>query len=162
MPACTSKDGGGGAVVMPEPSFDVAARNVARWRDGAYLGRWSHWNKGHVVLRVPRAAVPPPGFDLMPDGTMGCEVSPFDLDSWYDLNWFFTWRDKRFHAFRLTNGVVSGTLVDADQPFATANGLEIRDRAWYVGSFPLAQVVDLHEERDDRLAALRGGHSAPD
>jgi hypothetical protein len=135
---------------------DVGKRTVALWQGREYFAAWHDVAAATVILRARQGTEPSEELGYLSDGSIGKVVPVAGLAEWYDIEWFFTWRGKRFSAGAIDGDTISGTMVDAtSQRFALENGLTIIDRAWYVGTFPLDEVENLHEERFDRLADWR-------
>ncbi|BFU48049.1 hypothetical protein [Krasilnikovia sp. MM14-A1004] len=81
----------------------------------------------------------------------GTPIDISDLDAWYRPRWTFTWRGKEFYALSRRGDMVEGVLYGQD-PWAAANGVDVIERGVAQGAFPLSEVEDLHETREDLLA----------
>ncbi|GAB1688336.1 hypothetical protein [Krasilnikovia sp. M28-CT-15] len=85
-------------------------------------------------------------------GGYGIPIDPLDLEAWYSTTWYFSWRGEPFRASARSEDEIAGTFIGMDDDWAKANGLEFLDHCWIVGKFPIAEVENLHEERQDLLA----------
>lgn len=153
---------------MEPPAIpDVNSSTFAEWQGRTYIGRTSFNNPDRVSLYLlpretqhllPGEAQPdiPPSKNLRP-GVID-EVDVTDLESWYSVKWYCTWRGREFVILSSDGDKLLGELRGADDRWARENGLNVLDRAWVQGTFRVDEVEDLHEKRTDLLAQWKERH----
>ena len=127
----------------------------AVWEGRLYEAYNNPDNFKTVVLHaLPDDPEPPPHEDLAP-GRAGVVVEPDALEEWYRVRWLFTWRGEDFLVVKYADGVIDGAMQALDLVWARANGLDVYGREAVFGTFPVADIEDLREERVDILASFR-------
>ena len=141
--------------VIPGANFCT----FAEWRGRTYIGNTSFNDPDRVSLyALPGEAQPgsPPSKNLRP-GVIE-EVDVTDLEAWYSVKWYCTWRGREFVVLRSDGSKLLAELLGADDRWARENGLNVLDPAWVQGTFRVDEVEDLHEERTDLLAQWKKRH----
>ncbi|MFD0562287.1 hypothetical protein ACFQ2M_09860 [Kitasatospora saccharophila] len=88
---------------------------------------------------------------LAADGSvLGYPLPPERLDAWYAVHWTFHWRGEPFECTDRVDTTVSGNYLGDDREFARQH-LKRRVTG-YRGAFPLAEVTEPEEHREDLLA----------
>ncbi|RKE18353.1 hypothetical protein [Streptomyces sp. TLI_171] len=127
---------------------EVAAFRGVRYPARAAAGRWPA-----VDLLPSPGFAPPEGVapHLAADGSIaGYPVPPEQLEAWYAVRWTFRWRGELFECTDRTGTTMSGDYLGDDLEFARAH---LKRRIiGYRGAFPLDEVTDPTEHREDLLA----------
>ena len=105
-----------------------------------------------VDVPIPEGLQPDPD-----DPDRVFHVSPDQLDEWYESRWTFQWRDQPFEAIGSGAGYISGWYVGRELHLISEH-LQRVDRDGWLGRFPLDEVTDLTEHREDRLAKWKEKH----
>ncbi|HYZ09536.1 MAG TPA: hypothetical protein VE709_13335 [Pseudonocardiaceae bacterium] len=144
--------------MQPPAIPDVNSSTFVEWRGRTYIGNTSFNDPDRVSLYALPGEVQPdrPPKDLRP-GVLG-EVDVTDLEAWYSVKWYCTWRGREFVVLSSDGSKLLGELLGADDRWARENGLNVLDRAWVQGTFRVDEVEDLHEERTDLLARWKRRH----
>ncbi|WAL71075.1 hypothetical protein OU787_05955 [Kitasatospora sp. YST-16] len=113
----------------------------------AAAGRWP------CVELLPAPGTPAPegvAPRLAADGSVaGYPLPPELLDAWYTAHWTFRWRGEPFECTDRVGDTVSGSYLGSDREFA-AQHLKRRITG-HRGTFPLAEVTEPEEHREDLL-----------
>ena len=97
---------------------------------------------------------------LQPDpaqSTRAFTVSPEQLEALYRAHWTFQWRGQPFQAIGSGDGYISGWYVGRELHLISEH-LHRVDRDGWLGRFPLDEVTDLTEHREDLLAKWKEEH----
>lgn len=109
---------------------------------------------GRITLIRERGDEPTPeGLEPYPQDTPGrTYFAPLDrVEQWYSSTWTFRWKNESFSVIGVRDGVVSGYYTGGNGAFAEQY-LRRTGPIDYQGQFPLSEITDLTEQRDDLLA----------
>lgn len=84
-------------------------------------------------------------------------VAPDQVEQWYSVRWTFNWRGEPFDAIGSSAGRIGGWYT-GKQLWLIADHLRQEDASSWTGEFPLAEITDLTEHREDLLARWRERH----
>ena len=73
------------------------------------------------------------------------------LEAWYHVKWTFHWRGQLFEAIGSNEAEITGWFAGDDLGLVLDHLRQIEAGA-YQGTFPIDEITDLTEQRDDLLA----------
>lgn len=79
-------------------------------------------------------------------------VHPDQLDAWYTTTSRFRWKGASFATMGIKAGRATGRFLGADGPFPELRDLEQVELTVFIGTFPVDEITDLTEHREDLLA----------
>ncbi|SEM13370.1 hypothetical protein [Streptacidiphilus jiangxiensis] len=130
---------------------------------GSYQGNLYRVLGGRKSVRVTLALIEdgdPVPSDLQPDPNAPGRAffaGPEQLDSWYRTRWTFRWRDQPFDAVGSSEGRIGGWYAGREW-WLIEDHLERMEASAWMGTFPLDEVTDLTEHREDLMAAWKEEH----